>query len=87
MTEQVVIAIDGPAGSGKSTVAKLLAEELGFIALDSGSVYRAIALAMLRENLTPGDGLAEWFLGLNPQVVTLTEGRATHLFGQPISME
>lgn len=87
MTEQVVIAIDGPAGSGKSTVAKLLAEELGFIALDSGSVYRAITLAMLGENLTPGDGLAEWFLGLNPQVVTLTEGRATHLFGQPISME
>jgi CMP/dCMP kinase len=85
--QQVVIAIDGPAGSGKSTVARLLAEELNYIALDSGSVYRAITIAMLREGMTPGESFAEWFLGLNPQVVTLTDGLATHLFGQPISIE
>ncbi len=43
----MIIAIDGPAGSGKSTVAKKLAEELGFTYLDSGAMYRAIALKAL----------------------------------------
>ena len=40
----MIIAIDGPAGSGKSTTAKLLAKRLGFIYLDTGSMYRAITL-------------------------------------------
>jgi cytidylate kinase len=44
----VVIAIDGPAGAGKSTVARTVAEVLGFAYLDSGAMYRAIALAALR---------------------------------------
>ena len=44
----MVIAIDGPAGAGKSTVAKALAERLGFTYLDSGAMYRAVALTALR---------------------------------------
>lgn len=44
----MVIAIDGPAGAGKSTVAKALAERLGFTYLDSGAMYRCVALASLR---------------------------------------
>ena len=44
----MVIAIDGPAGAGKSTVARALAERLGFTYLDSGAMYRAIALAAVR---------------------------------------
>ncbi len=44
----MVIAIDGPAGAGKSTVARAVAEALGFTYLDSGSMYRATALAALR---------------------------------------
>lgn len=44
-----VIAIDGPSGSGKTTVAKLIAKELGFSYLDTGALYRAVALA-LRNN-------------------------------------
>jgi cytidylate kinase len=45
----VVIAIDGPAGAGKSTVARALAQELGFTYLDSGAMYRCVALLALRE--------------------------------------
>lgn len=50
-----VIAIDGPAGSGKSTVARLLAERLGLEYLDTGAMYRAITFAALRRNLDPAD--------------------------------
>ena len=48
----MVVAIDGPAGAGKSTVARRLAEELGFSYLDSGAMYRAVALSLL-ENAGP----------------------------------
>ena len=46
-----VIAIDGPAGAGKSTVAKLLAARLGFTYLDTGAMYRAVALLAMREGV------------------------------------
>jgi CMP/dCMP kinase len=51
----IVIAIDGPAGAGKSTVARGLAKRLGFTYIDSGAMYRAVALWALRENLDPSD--------------------------------
>jgi len=51
----VIIAIDGPAGVGKSTVAKLLAARLGFLYLDTGALYRAIAWKMLRETVSLTD--------------------------------
>ena len=47
----MIIAIDGPAGSGKSTTARLLAEKLNFIYLDSGAMYRAVTLFFLRNNI------------------------------------
>ncbi|MGK2930497.1 MAG: (d)CMP kinase [Acidimicrobiales bacterium] len=50
-----VIAIDGPAGSGKSTVARLLAERLELRYLDTGAMYRAVTFAVLRRNLDPAD--------------------------------
>lgn len=50
-----VIAIDGPAGSGKSTVAKSLAEHLGLRYLDTGAMYRAVTFAALRRNIDPAD--------------------------------
>jgi cytidylate kinase len=54
----MVIAIDGPAGAGKSTVARRVAEALGFTYLDSGAMYRAVALAALREGVDVDDGQA-----------------------------
>jgi CMP/dCMP kinase len=54
----MVIAIDGPAGAGKSTVARRLAHELGFTYLDSGAMYRAAALAAVRAGVDPDDGKA-----------------------------
>jgi CMP/dCMP kinase len=50
-----VIAIDGPAGSGKSTVARRLAERLGLQYLDTGAMYRAVTFAVLRRNIDPAD--------------------------------
>lgn len=49
------IAIDGPAGAGKSTIAKMAAKELGFIYVDTGAMYRAIALHLLRKGIAPED--------------------------------
>ena len=52
-----VIAIDGPAGSGKSTTAKLVAKELGFLYLDTGAMYRAITLKALENGVDVNDGV------------------------------
>jgi len=48
----VIIAIDGPAGSGKGTVAKMIDERLGFTRIDTGAMYRCIALKMIRQNIS-----------------------------------
>ena len=47
------IAIDGPAGAGKSTIAKLVAKELGFVYVDTGAMYRAMALYFIRHEIDP----------------------------------
>ena len=49
------IAIDGPAGAGKSTIAKALAKRLGFIYVDTGAMYRTMALELLRKGISPED--------------------------------
>ena len=51
----IAIAIDGPAGAGKSTIARLAAKELGYIYVDTGALYRTIGLAASRRNLTVED--------------------------------
>lgn len=56
--KQKVIAIDGPAGAGKSTVARLVAEKLGFVYIDTGAMYRAVTCQVLAENLTLDDQTA-----------------------------
>ena len=52
----MIVAIDGPAGAGKSTVARKLAERLGFRYLDTGAMYRALTWLAIREGLPLGDG-------------------------------
>ncbi|PYL67576.1 MAG: hypothetical protein DMF20_03095 [Verrucomicrobia bacterium] len=51
-----VIAIDGPAASGKSSVARELARQLGFIYVNSGAIYRAITWHILQNRIDPEDG-------------------------------
>ena len=48
------IAIDGPSGAGKSTMAKALAQELGFLYVDTGAIYRTLGLFALRRGAAPG---------------------------------
>ena len=51
----MIIAIDGPSGAGKSTVSKSVAKALGFNCLDTGAMYRAMALKAMREGIDPND--------------------------------
>lgn len=51
MTKSFIIAIDGPAGSGKSTSAKLVAQKLGYLYIDTGAMYRAITLLAIERNV------------------------------------
>lgn len=54
----MIITIDGPAGSGKSTAARMLAERLGFHFLDTGAMYRAVALTCVQEGVDPSNAVA-----------------------------
>lgn len=58
MTSELIITIDGPAGTGKSTVAHRLARRLGLEFLDTGAMYRAAALIAIEQNIDPADGVA-----------------------------
>lgn len=77
------IAIDGPAGAGKSTVARAVADILGFTHLDSGALYRAVALAALRDRLDPGDG--KGLRQLADRLPLALDGRRVLLSGQDVT--
>jgi cytidylate kinase len=78
-----VVAVDGPAGAGKSTIARAVAEALGFDYLDTGALYRAVALAALRRGVPVSDGVgvAELVPELN---LVAREGRVL-LNGEDVS--
>jgi cytidylate kinase len=81
----MVIAIDGPAGAGKSTVARAVAAELGFTYLDSGAMYRSVALAAREAGVDADDGAA-----LRPLAAGLEigfDGRRVLLGGRDVSEE
>ncbi len=74
-----VVAIDGPAGAGKSTVAKILARDLGLHYLDTGAMYRALALKALRTKLCTDDGPAAAEL-LSKTTIAFGEGEPQPVF-------
>jgi CMP/dCMP kinase len=81
----MVIAIDGPAGAGKSTVARGVAAALGATYLDSGAMYRAVALAALRHGVAPDD--ADAVAALARELEIEFDGAAVLLDGQDVSVE
>jgi cytidylate kinase len=81
----MIITIDGPAGAGKSSAAKALAQRLGFEFLDTGAMYRAVTLAVLRAGISPSDSaamsqlLSNFQLQMPPGKVILKGEDVTHL--------
>jgi cytidylate kinase len=83
----LIIAIDGPSAAGKSTLAKRLAKELGFTYLDTGAMYRALALKVLREGIDIGnDGMLTELIGSTEIDLVETEGKLRVLLdGEDVS--
>ena len=71
----MIVAIDGPAGAGKSTVARACADALGFTYLDTGAMYRCVALARLRDP------------GCDPAALEIEVGDRTRLDGEDVTAE
>ncbi len=84
----IIIALDGPAGSGKSTTARMVAEKLGYIYIDTGAMYRAVTLAAVRKGISLSDNELAALVGTVR--VTLEQsptGQRTLLDGQDVSAE
>jgi cytidylate kinase len=80
-----VIAIDGPAGAGKSTIARRLADRLGFTYIDSGAMYRAIALWASRQNADPSDMHRMEQLAIAADIELQPAGRLVLLNGEDVT--
>lgn len=82
----MIITIDGPASSGKSTTARAVAERMGYLYLDTGAMYRAVALAFLREECAPTPEAARALLPDVTVDVSHEEGAMhVHLNGEEVT--
>jgi cytidylate kinase len=81
------IAIDGPAGSGKSTISKILAKKLGLIYLDTGAMYRTVALKAIREGIDTmnRDAVANMVRDINMEVVFQNGEQRMYLDGEDVT--
>jgi cytidylate kinase len=84
---KLVVAIDGPAGSGKSTIAARLARKLGYVNLESGAMYRALALKAVEHGvgLDDGEALRQMAQGTAIQLEPRGEGNRVLLDGRDVS--
>jgi cytidylate kinase len=82
-----IVAIDGPAGAGKSTVARLVAERLGYLYIDTGAMYRAVAWKVLEEGMSVSDHRAITALAnrLNIRFERSTEGQRIYADGEDLT--
>lgn len=89
MTRQLTIAMDGPAGAGKSTVARQVAGRLGYVYIDTGAMYRAVTLAALRAGVEADDrsGLAKLVMELNIVLKPGERGQIVLLNGEDVSAQ
>lgn len=89
MKKQIQIAIDGPAGAGKSTVAKIVAEQLGFTYIDTGAMYRAATYKALKENIKLNDEnkLEEMLLRTDIDLKPSPNGQLVFLDGEDVTKE
>jgi cytidylate kinase len=85
----MIIAIDGPSGAGKSTLGKRLAKELGLLYLDTGAMYRAVALALLERGIVPDDAARAVCVAEQSNIELSGEPDNLHVFlnGREISEE
>src|SRR5215470_5055942 len=79
----MIVAIDGPAGAGKSTISRRLAERLGFAFLDTGAMYRAVALAALRRGFGAND--VDDIARMTEKLTIDFDGTRTLLDGEDVS--
>ncbi|MDR3717952.1 MAG: (d)CMP kinase [Bryobacteraceae bacterium] len=84
MSKHVIVAIDGPAGAGKSTLARRVASRLGYLYIDTGAMYRAVALSATRAGVSLDDPLKLEQLALAAQI-DLTPGARVVLNGEDVS--
>jgi len=82
-----IVAIDGPGGAGKSTAARAVAERLGLSYLDTGALYRCVALRAIEEGLTLDDGARIADIARNLDVRFAAGSRSVHLAGRDVSSE
>ena len=86
---KINIAIDGPAGAGKSTVAKMVSEKLGILHLDTGAMYRAVALKAIREGINTKDAEKIAILAENINIDVRYMQNKQHVFldGEDVTAE
>ncbi len=85
---RIIIALDGPAGSGKSTTARKIAHTLGYVYIDTGAMYRAITLAALRAGAAiHNDALQTIVQTSRIELLPSAEGQRTLLNGEDVSTE
>ncbi len=80
MDDYLNIAIDGPAGAGKSTIAKAIANKLGILYLDTGAMYRAMAFKALQMGIVPGDRDAVLPILQDTDIMAVNEAGVQHTY-------
>lgn len=89
MKKDLIVAIDGPSGAGKSTLSKALAAKLGYMNIDTGAMFRSVALLAKREQVDPedGDGLKSLCEGISISFRKIDDGELVLLNGEDVSSD